>query len=198
MGLGFVLYGGTAIALQLAHRISTDFDFFSHQQLDSHKEAALMAALPFLAKAAILQKETNTRTYLTEEGVKLSFFGGINFGRIGRPLVSNDAVLQVASLDDLLAIKLAVLLKRVEAKDYQDIAAMLRASMRLEQGLGGAQTLYGENFSPLECVKALVFFQGGDLETLPGTDREILVDTVKNLRIDTLPRIRLCATTLTG
>lgn len=26
--LGFVLYGGTAIALQLGHRISVDFDFF--------------------------------------------------------------------------------------------------------------------------------------------------------------------------
>ena len=26
--MGFVLYGGTAIALQLAHRFSIDFDFF--------------------------------------------------------------------------------------------------------------------------------------------------------------------------
>ncbi len=29
--LNFVLYGGTAIALQLGHRISIDFDFFSSQ-----------------------------------------------------------------------------------------------------------------------------------------------------------------------
>lgn len=28
LGLGFVLYGGTAIALRLGHRISVDFDFF--------------------------------------------------------------------------------------------------------------------------------------------------------------------------
>lgn len=28
-GLGFVLYGGTAIALRLGHRASVDFDFFS-------------------------------------------------------------------------------------------------------------------------------------------------------------------------
>lgn len=29
-GMGFVLYGGTAIALRLGHRVSIDFDFFSH------------------------------------------------------------------------------------------------------------------------------------------------------------------------
>ena len=28
--LGFVLYGGTAIALQIGHRASIYFDFFSH------------------------------------------------------------------------------------------------------------------------------------------------------------------------
>ena len=29
--LGFVLYGGTAIALRLGHRVSVDFDFFSEK-----------------------------------------------------------------------------------------------------------------------------------------------------------------------
>ncbi len=29
---GFVLYGGTAIALRLGHRSSQDFDFFSSQR----------------------------------------------------------------------------------------------------------------------------------------------------------------------
>jgi hypothetical protein len=28
-GLSFVLYGGTAVALHLGHRVSIDFDFFS-------------------------------------------------------------------------------------------------------------------------------------------------------------------------
>lgn len=32
--LGFVLYGGTAIALRLGHRDSVDFDFFSERPLD--------------------------------------------------------------------------------------------------------------------------------------------------------------------
>jgi hypothetical protein len=32
--LGFVLYGGAAIALRLGHRQSVDFDFFSSRPLN--------------------------------------------------------------------------------------------------------------------------------------------------------------------
>ena len=81
--------------------------------------------MPFLKMAELLQNELDTRTYRTTEGVKLSFFGGIAFGRIGEPLLTHDGILQVASLKDLLAMKAAVIMKRVEAKDYRDIAAIL-------------------------------------------------------------------------
>jgi hypothetical protein len=33
-GFSFVLYGGTAVALHLGHRISVDFDFFRTEPLD--------------------------------------------------------------------------------------------------------------------------------------------------------------------
>ncbi|MFT4276024.1 MAG: nucleotidyl transferase AbiEii/AbiGii toxin family protein [Rhodopseudomonas sp.] len=35
-GLNFVLYGGTAVALHLGHRVSVDFDFFRSEPLDKH------------------------------------------------------------------------------------------------------------------------------------------------------------------
>lgn len=40
----FVLYGGTGIALQLGHRISEDFDFFSSVGFDPE---GLLERLPF-------------------------------------------------------------------------------------------------------------------------------------------------------
>ena len=40
----FVLYGGTALALRLAHRTSVDFDFFAAKPLDADK----LLALPFI------------------------------------------------------------------------------------------------------------------------------------------------------
>jgi len=55
----FVLYGGTAIALQLGHRQSLDFDFFSS---DSVIPEQLLEHIPFLARAKILQNERQTLT----------------------------------------------------------------------------------------------------------------------------------------
>ena len=40
----FVLYGGTALALQLGHRVSEDFDFFSSAGFDPDR---LHSRLPF-------------------------------------------------------------------------------------------------------------------------------------------------------
>ena len=42
--LEFVLYGGTALALQLGHRTSDDFDFFSSDGFDAGR---LQSRLPF-------------------------------------------------------------------------------------------------------------------------------------------------------
>jgi hypothetical protein len=107
--LGYVLYGGTAIALRLGHRASVDFDFFSDQPL--HR-AELLKALPWLAQAQTLQDQLNTWTLLVSGAehpaatVKLSFFGEIGFGRVGEPQTTQDGVLQVASLRDLPQISL--------------------------------------------------------------------------------------------
>ena len=50
--LGFVLYGGTAIALQLGHRESLDFDFFRSEPIDKDQ---IRAKFPFFRGSAILQ-----------------------------------------------------------------------------------------------------------------------------------------------
>lgn len=85
-----------------------------------------------------------------------------------------------AQLDDLLGHKLKVLLQRVEAKDYRDIAAMLEAGQRLEDGLGAAVALF-PMLPPCEVVRALVYFQGGDLARLSAPDRRTLITHVERL-----------------
>lgn len=167
--LGFVLYGGTAIALRLGHRQSVDFDLFSHSPLNRD---AIRRAFPFVAQSTVLQEQENTWVLLVPSGhahqeqVKLSFFGAIDFGRVGEPELTADGVLQVASLDDLMATKLKVLLQRAEAKDYRDVAAMIDAGANLGRGLAAARRLFGPNFQPSESLKALSYFGDGDLHTL--------------------------------
>ena len=59
----FVLYGGTALALQLGHRTSNDFDFFSAQPIDPRQ---LYETLDFVAQGRITQEERNTLTVQAE------------------------------------------------------------------------------------------------------------------------------------
>lgn len=186
--IGLVLYGGTAIALRLGHRISVDFGFFTEKLLDKD---SLRARLDFLNGALTLQETPNGLTVLVRSGqgdVKVSFFGSIDFGRVGEPEQTDDSVLCVASLDDLMATKLKVVLQRNEAKDYKDIAAMLKSGVSLARGLAAARTMYGPNFQPGESLKALVYFEGGDLNTLTPSEKDVLIEAVDNVR--ELPEVK--------
>jgi hypothetical protein len=183
--MGYVLYGDTAIALRLGHRASVDFDFFTDMPL--HR-TALLEALPWLAHAQTLQDQHNAWTLLAVGAehaaapVKLSFFGEIGFGRVGEPQATHDGVLQVASLRDLLATKLKVVLQRAEAKDYNDIAALLSAGLSLADGLAAARVLFGPNFQPSESLKALTFYGDGDLHTVSTADRNRLITAAHAVR----------------
>ncbi len=186
--LGFVLFGGTAVALRLAHRRSEDFDFFATRPLNKE---ALRKAMPFLRKAVILQDEPNTLTVLAggethgSRQVKVSFFGDIRFAVAKGAQLTQDGVLKVASLRDLMATKVAVVLKRVMAKDYQDIAAMISSGVSLAKGLATARVFYGDTFPVSESLRALVYFEGGDLKTLSKGDKETLISAAR--RLERLP-----------
>lgn len=186
--LGFVLYGGTAVSLHLGHRRSVDFDFFHDRAIDA---ASLRKALPFIGDAQTLQEQRDT--YVVSVGargaVKLAFFGGLRFGRIGDPLLTADGVAEVASLEDLLAHKLKVILQRAEKKDYEDIAAMLRAGVSLARGLAGARLFFGTAFQPAESLKALTYFRDGDLARLGRHDRNAL--TAAAATVGKLPDMEL-------
>ena len=171
--LGFTLYGGTAIALRLGHRVSEDFDLFSAAPLDSD---AVRRACPFIADRPVLREDADSFIVRTAEGVLLSFFGGIDNGMVEPPDTAPENGLPVASALDLLATKLKTILQRAAAKDYADIAALLRSGVALERGLGAARALYGSGYPPMESVRALCWFGDGDLGTLAEDDRRLLAD----------------------
>ena len=185
----FVLYGGTALALRLGHRVSVDFDFFMSSPLD-HEE---LEKLGFVRGATTLQHGPSERTLLIERGggsVKVSFFGSLPFGRVGEPEETSDHVARVASLLDLAGTKIKVLLQRVEAKDYRDVAALLAHGIPLAQILAAGRALFGPAFNPLVAQKALAYFQGGDLNTLDEPTRALLVrEAVVDLDVPALPII---------
>jgi hypothetical protein len=184
----FTLYGGTAIALHLGHRHSIDFDFFGNRPLDL---SALEARVPFLSGARIIQRERNTLSVVVQRGggrVQVSFFGVPNLPRLEQPLVSPDNGLRIASLLDLAGTKASVIQLRAEAKDYLDMdALMTRGNMGLPTALAAAQKIYGSSFNPEITLKALSYFDDGNLRTLPDEMKQRLAFAARDVDLEHLP-----------
>jgi hypothetical protein len=184
VGDEFVLYGGTALALQLGGRLSVDFDFFSPQPFEPEK---LAAKYSFLKGAPLLQRAAATATFSVPVGsddVKISFFGTLEFGRVGTPVRFADNRICAAALLDLAAQKVKVVQVRAEAKDYLDVCALLREGIHLEEALGAAAALY-PGFNPAVSLKALGYF--ADVPQVPWDVRRDLTSAA--IRVGKIPEI---------
>ena len=186
----FVLYGGTAIALRLGHRQSVDFDFFSTAPFDPD---TLRTSIPYLQYAEVVQLSANTLTCRIDRNgpVLISFFGDLHMQFVHPAEQLNSPSLRIASLIDLAGMKIAVIQKRSEQKDYLDIHALIKKSgISLLQALAAGSIIYGKQFNPQISLKALCYFEDGDLHSLPYDVKQDLIDAIRNVTLDDLPKLR--------
>ncbi len=183
---GFMLYGGTALALHYGHRLSVDFDFFGSQPVTAE---SIAKRIPWLTQHIddTLQDEKDSYTVQvtcpgmeTRDTVKLSFFGEVGFPTLDPPVVASNDI-EIASTRDILATKLKAVHGRVEAKDYIDIAEILHRSsdpvLQLGEGLADYVTLF-PNANPSIPLKALCWFKDDELSAVNQSTRAFLQETV--------------------
>jgi hypothetical protein len=184
----FVLYGGTALALRLGHRQSEDFDFFSNK---SFQPTSLRSSIPYLKHAEMTQFQENTLTAIVDRNgpVKLSFFGSLGIKRVQDPDIVEENGVQIASILDLFASKLKTIQVRAEAKDYRDIVGALNAGLTLAEGLSAAVAIYGREFNGALSLKALTFFEDGDLPRLTPETRKKLLGAATSVNLKRLPLV---------
>ena len=140
------LVGGTALAIHLRHRESYDLDYmttvaFSGQKL--YREIESMATSCQMNSA-----ETDQMTAVVN-GVAVDIFRAPHRGlipghvkQLQRPQRIDG--MRVASLPDLLATKLDVIMYRPKLRDYIDIVAIDKSGMlRIEDGLRLHMERYG-------------------------------------------------------
>lgn len=158
-GADFYLAGGTALALQLGHRVSLDLDFFSPSFREVEPLAqALQAAAPGLAVTL-----TARRTLYTElDGVQASFFG-YDYPLLAPLLRPEPGLLPIADPDDIAAMKLAALASRGSRKDFVDLWVLVHRQRPLRDYLALFQRKYGAR-DVGHVVRSLVYFADADLE----------------------------------
>jgi len=119
----FYLAGGTGLALQLGHRKSYDFDFFSEERFNENK----------LFKKIIsnLGDHQVQKTLADKSSLFVVFDNEItvNFLYYRYPLIKptiKTKYISLASLEDIACMKLLAISERIEFKDYVDIYYILK------------------------------------------------------------------------
>jgi len=115
---GFYLAGGTALALQIGHRVSRDLDFFtSTNKLEAPERAAIAERLAELPDGAI-KSQSDTMIFAGVMGVEASFIYQ-HHALVQRP--EKLAGLSVATVMDIALTKLAAVKDRGTRRDFVDL-----------------------------------------------------------------------------
>lgn len=174
----FYLAGGTALALQLGHRKSQDFDFFTGEKFNEQRLQLQLNDVLAGRPLKVLQQEWQTVEMLAGN-IKISFF------YLPYPLLQptvNDENLRLASVVDIGCMKLNAITSRSVSKDFVDLYYICQqvALPLLLKNAGQQMPALNENV----VLKSLVYFdelQIEPLEFLPG--KEISIEKIKKFFI---------------
>jgi len=152
----FYLVGGTALALQLGHRRSVDFDLFTDKAFDSLNIRTTIKKQHHAISRILI--ETKTEFTLSVDNIKMTFYiypysikHQINFENI----ISLPDVLTIA------AMKAFALGKRAKWKDYVDLFFIFR-TYSFKQVAGKALTIFGSEFDEKLFREQLAYFKDLD------------------------------------
>lgn len=157
----FYLAGGTGLALQLGHRDSIDFDFFSAKDIDTAKLFFIILNIFKNHKILKVQEEKNTLTVFIDDNIKLSFFT-YNYKLLGKLI--NEPNFKIASILDIACMKLAAIISRATNKDYIDLYFILQ-EIKLETVLDKLNRKIPELDINL-VLKSLVYFKDVNKEPI--------------------------------
>lgn len=181
----FYLAGGTALALQLGHRDSVDFDFFTSRDFNPNNlYEKIREKIPDYTITKT-QEEKNTLTVLIRENIKFSFFS-YDYKLI-KDSIKEDYIC-LASIEDIACMKLLAILSRATNKDYIDLYYILQ-HYELEYILSVCKQKFPEIDINL-ILKSLIYFK--DVESEPikfKRGSEIDFEQIKSYLIDSVKRV---------
>ncbi len=149
----FYLAGGTALALQIGHRISVDFDFFSAEPIEK-------GLLPKLKRAFPNEKvipAVNNPDELTAmaNGVKITF---LHYPFPPRQRLTEYEKIKLLGVKEIAAAKAYTVGRRGEYKDYIDLYFILRGNhSTLKEIIELANEKYGAEFNDRLFLEQLAY-----------------------------------------
>ena len=162
-GQSFYLAGGTALALQLGHRKSVDFDWFRHAEITSPEE--ILGPLQSAGIVLDVRHASPGTVHGAIQGVTTSFFS-YHYPLVDPLVVWSEFSCPIASIPDIASMKLAALAQRGARKDFVDIYAICKTHEQLASLLDRFQVKYGTR-DIAHVLVALNYFEDAEREPMP-------------------------------
>ena len=132
----YLLVGGTALSLQINTRLSEDLDFMSWKSQKSEKQEVDWVAIEKeLANIGTMDARDIWDFDHVEfiiSGVKISFYASTKFSPITKPIHTKDN-LWLADIEAIGAMKMEVMLRRSNFRDYYDIYSILQSGIDIRK-----------------------------------------------------------------
>lgn len=160
---GFYLAGGTAVALRLGHRRSEDFDWFAP---DPKVVPELL--LPELADRGLaatpVQTSTGTLHCLIND-IRVTFLR-YRYSMLEDPEQWPAYGCRIASLADLMCMKLSAVSQRGSRKDFVDIFTVLQRGASLTEAIQDYRRKFGvQDATPV--IYGLAYFDDAEKQPMP-------------------------------
>lgn len=162
----FNLAGGTALSLQIGHRISVDLDLFGNHNLGAYRNTRHY----FL----FLQTSYSSILTLSIDEIKVDFVNYIY--PILKPVVKVDEI-RLTSIEDIAAMKLAAIAGRGRKRDFYDLYFILR-KYKLPEIIDFYKQKYPDG-SEFLIVKSLIYFDDAEQDEPPRLIEKLSWERVK-------------------
>jgi len=154
----FYLAGGTGLALQLGHRRSDDFDFFSDRMFNTD------LILERVSADKVLFTELGT-VHCEAKGLRVTFlYYGIPLNKPTLPWRG----IKIAHFKDIVADKIKMIAQRGSKKDFIDLYAVLKLKISVKEACGLFKKRFeGSDINYYHVLKSLTFFEDAEQEPSP-------------------------------
>lgn len=183
----FYLVGGTGLALQIGHRISVDFDFFTSEELPSNLLKRVKRLFPAVSTSVTYRAPEQLNILI--DGVKTTFF------YYPYPVLEPFVTYQgnsIASILEIAAMKAFVIGKRLSYKDYVDWYFLLKER---HVGLGDvialAKKKFGGDFNDRLFLGQLVSMEDIPTQKIDFLRNSVEPSTIKKLLTYSVRKFKL-------
>ena len=151
----FYLGGGTSLALQIGHRISVDFDFFSKKEIDKKLLNQVKQVFPNNEIKPTINNSDELTVFVDD--IKITFLY-YPFGVILKPIKYQN--INLLRIEEIAASKAHTIGHRGTFKDYVDLYFIFsKKYCTLEKIIKLAKKKYGDEFNARLFLEQLIYLE---------------------------------------